>query len=262
MLRKFSQATKDALKNYVYVLSCPDTKRPFYIGKGKGDRVFEHFKDKEKDNKAKREKIKAILKQGKEPVIDILVHGLTEKEAMLVEMAAIDLIGKQNLTNDVRGAEASKRGRDTAENLERRYSGVQLAAEDITENVVLVKINEIYEPDFTPFELYEAVRGYWEMNIERARSVDYVLAVYNGIVLEVYKPYEWLPAGATWRTVKIKDEKRENRIEFVGDIAPQDVRAKYCGKSVVGVFGKYPGAFMYIDKSNNGKYQFDNLEGK
>ncbi|WP_051650401.1 hypothetical protein [Selenomonas sp. AB3002] len=250
MLKKFSQATKEALGNYVYVLSCPDTKKPFYIGRGKGDRVFEHFKEKEGDNKAKREKIDGILKQGKEVDIDILAHGLTEAEAALVEMAAIDLIGKQNLTNDVRGKDAGKRGRESAKNIDSRYSGAKLTEDDITDNVVLVKINELYEPDFAPFEIYEAARGYWEMDIKRAKSVDYVLAVCNGIVLEAYKPTEWLPAGTTWRTIKMENENLTNRVEFVGNVAPQEVHDKYCGKSVVELFGKYPGSFKYVDKRN------------
>ena len=42
MIKNFSHNTKEALKYYVYVYSDPDTKEPFYVGKGKGNRVIKH----------------------------------------------------------------------------------------------------------------------------------------------------------------------------------------------------------------------------
>lgn len=45
MIKSFSSKTKEALKYYVYVYSDPDTKEPFYVGKGKGNRAFQHLDD-------------------------------------------------------------------------------------------------------------------------------------------------------------------------------------------------------------------------
>ena len=51
MMKKFAMKTKEALGYYVYVYSDPDTHKPFYVGKGKGDRVFNHLSDQsESDN--------------------------------------------------------------------------------------------------------------------------------------------------------------------------------------------------------------------
>ena len=95
--KEFSQNTIKNLGYYVYIYSDPDTKQPFYIGKGKGNRCFNHlFQDNDSEKVAK---IQEILKNGKEPIIEILVHGVDEETALKVEAAAIDLIGIDNLTN-------------------------------------------------------------------------------------------------------------------------------------------------------------------
>ena len=41
--REFSSNTINNLGYYVYIYSDPDTKVPFYIGKGKGNRCFNHL---------------------------------------------------------------------------------------------------------------------------------------------------------------------------------------------------------------------------
>ena len=43
MIKNFSPNTINSLEHYVYVYSDPDTKEPFYVGKGKGNRVFTHL---------------------------------------------------------------------------------------------------------------------------------------------------------------------------------------------------------------------------
>lgn len=83
--REFSTKTIDKLGYYVYIYSDPDTKVPFYIGKGKGNRCFNHlFQENDSEKVAK---IQEILKKGKEPIIEILVHGVDEETAIKVEAA-------------------------------------------------------------------------------------------------------------------------------------------------------------------------------
>lgn len=95
-----TQDIANTLKCYVYVYTDPRNGESFYIGKGKGNRVFAHLDDPADTDKTAT--IRAIRESGAEPQIDILRYGLTEAEVCLVEASAIDLVGLPSLTNKVR----------------------------------------------------------------------------------------------------------------------------------------------------------------
>ena len=235
----FSKKTIDSLKYYVYVYSDPDTRKPFYVGKGKGNRVFSHLHyDNDSDKVAY---IKELQSKGKNPLIEILVHGVDENTALKVEAAAIDLIGIENLTNIQRGHHSGEYGKIEVSLIESRYNYDSLSLDDFEDDVVLIKINKVYRNDMSPHELYEATRGYWRVNIDNARKAKYAIAVYYGMILEVYKIIDWYPAFSTMmnRTIDESDKTLlKNRYEFIGNIASEDVRKRYRNKSVSSVFEK------------------------
>lgn len=108
----------------------------------------------------------------------------------------------------------------------------------VTDPALLIRIAKLYRPDFTPEQLYEAVRGVWRLG-ERRENVKLVLAVANGVVLEVFTVQRWHPAGSTkYHTRPPKDTTVEGRWEFSGVAAPASVRAKYVGKSVQHYFDR------------------------
>ena len=236
MIHNFSNKTIEALGYYVYVYSDPDTKKPFYVGKGKGNRAFNHLIDQSESDKVK--KLAEIKAQGKEPLIEILVHGLDEKTALKVEAAAIDLIGIDHLTNQQRGHGSSTYGKIEVSTLEARYVCEELSLEDIKHNVILIRINNLYRNDMTPLELYEATRGYWKVNPKHAEKADYVFSVYDGMVMEVYQPIQWFHGLSTFSTRQelVSEERCKSRYEFVGRIADAGIRDLYVGKSVAGIF--------------------------
>lgn len=106
----FSAPAIEKLGYYVYLYINPTDGKIFYVGKGKGNRAFQHLTDETEHDKNK--KIKEIREQGKEPIIEILIHGLEDEEiALKIEAGAIDLLGINNLTNKVRGWGSSIVGR-------------------------------------------------------------------------------------------------------------------------------------------------------
>lgn len=237
MITSFSKKTIEELGYYVYVYSDPDTHKPFYVGKGKGNRVFDHLFLEDESKKVAY--IKSLILNGKEPIIEILVHGVDEETAFKVEAAAIDLIGIENLTNQQRGHHSSVYGKIEVSLLESRYNCEELDIKDFQESVMLIRINKLYHNEMTPYELYEITRAYWRVNLEQAKKVRYALAVYYGMVLEVYEIAEWLPAFSTMMNHRVDNsEELKNRYEFVGRISSDDIRNKYKDKSVANIFSK------------------------
>jgi hypothetical protein len=102
----------------------------------------------------------------------------------------------------------------------------------IDEKVILVRINKLYHESMTPEEMYEATRGVWKVS-DRRYKADYAFTVFQGEIKEVYKINSWLPAGtSSYATRPRSDVDVEGRWEFDGELAEEDVRKKYIGKSV------------------------------
>jgi len=80
--RKFSTKAKEQLRSYVYLYIDPRDNKPFYVGKGKGNRCHSHMRARRGE---RADRIGELRKLGLRPRIDILKYGLTENEALLVE---------------------------------------------------------------------------------------------------------------------------------------------------------------------------------
>jgi uncharacterized protein len=119
----------------------------------------------------------------------------------------------------------------------------------ISHRVILIRIPVLYRPDMNATELYEATRGVWALNGRRARRAEYVFAVTDQRVREVYKPDRWEPAGSTPYQFRSQDAmRRPGRWEFLGALADSETRERYRGLSLAGMFR--PGAsnpIMYVN---------------
>ncbi|MEK5037066.1 LEM-3-like GIY-YIG domain-containing protein [Sporosarcina sp. FSL K6-3457] len=226
MIKQFSKEVINKLKYYVYIYSDPETDEIFYVGKGIGNRVFSHLTDT--DDTEKSRFISRILDRGQEPKIEMLIHGLEDEHTSLkVEAAIIDLIGKEKLTNRVRGWQSGIFGRVEVNQLISHYEREKVY---IDEPAILIRINRLFRYDMTDIELYDATRGVWKIGENREKA-KYALAVFDGIVHEVYEVIAWFQAGSTFNTRGSLDEDKK-RWEFVGKKAEESIRSKYIRKSV------------------------------
>lgn len=250
MTTGFSASESEKLGYYVYLYSDPRNDRPFYVGKGRGNRAFAHLNDASVSAKVAR--IKEIRAEGIEPRIEILAFGLDEVTAFKVEAAAIDLIGFENLTNAVLGRGARQFGRMGVDEVHARLGSEPVDRFD--DECILIKLNNTYADAVkrSVIDLYDATRGTWKLSIDRARRAKFALAVFGGVVREVYEIAEWLPAGSTIYVDPNRDLMAPGRFEFVGRVAPEPVRKRYRWKSVAHLYK--PGAanpIMYAGPANS-----------
>ena len=228
-----TSAIAAVLKCYVYAYIDPRTGDIFYIGRGQGNRLFSHLEDRSETEKTA--KIADIRKDGEEPRIDILRYGLIESEAALVEAAAIDLLGLSKLTNRIAGHHYKSFGRIGSQEV---IAMLRAKPVNVRHKAILITINKLYRSDMTAEELYEATRGIWRVGSKRDQ-VEYGMAVYQGIVHEVYKIQQWFPAGTLgYQTRDVAGFKASGRWEFEGTVAI-DIRDEYVGNSV-GMGGQNP----------------------
>ncbi len=97
----------------------------------------------------------------------------------------------------------------------------------------------------TKQELYETTRGIWVVGETRRNKVEFALALFQGIVLEVYRIKQWYPAGTLkYKTRDTSHFKNSGRWEFSGSIAT-DIRDEYIGFSV-GKAGQNPIRYVNI----------------
>ena len=90
----FDERTQQALGYYVYMLIDPLSNKPFYVGKGVNNRVFDHIKYAIDNPNVSTEKCDTIRQIGAENVKHVIVtHGLaTEEEAYRIESVVIDVL--------------------------------------------------------------------------------------------------------------------------------------------------------------------------
>jgi hypothetical protein len=91
---------KERSDYYVYVYIDSRNYEEFYYGKGCGSRKDAHLEDDGDSENAER--IRAIRKEGEEPVIRVIAKGLSETEALLIETTLIWKQGRY-LTNLAQG---------------------------------------------------------------------------------------------------------------------------------------------------------------
>jgi hypothetical protein len=103
---------------------------------------------------------------------------------------------------------------------------------EIRHRVILLNIAQRYPRVSTAQELCESTRGAWIVGTRREKA-EYAMAVFRGVVKEVYRIRCWHPAGTLhYETRPRSDFADKRRWEFDGKVAEEPVRRQYVGKYV------------------------------
>jgi len=120
-----------------------------------------------------------------------------------------------------------------------------MEAIEIKEPAILIRLNKTFKPKMDRNVLFDYTRGRWKVKTERAGKAKYGIAVYKGVVQEVYEIEKWHKAGTTESSRKPSDrpdlnstKSLEGRYEFTGKLASEEIRKKYNQKSVKHYFAK------------------------
>ena len=234
-MEKFSEHLHDKIGYYVYFLIDPRNNKIFYVGKGHGNRVFDHAKGAIKGNDPvhpeKNELIREIINSGKEVIPMIARWNLTEKEAYILESILIDIFtsdlmqGYSNMTMQVKGHDSSTFGLQSPKAVEEKLTRGNIDKKDINHNVIAISIKESLEGP----SLYERIRGNWNMSIERAKKADYVFAVRDGVIIGIFNPEKWESVTAD----EGKRDVKRNWIRFTGkEVEDEGIIEKYLHKKL------------------------------
>ena len=183
IINAFNQQTIESLAYYVYALIDPRDNRIFYIGKGKGNRIFQHAKDALdcNDQSLKLDIIRSILREGKQVGLYILRHNLTEDTAYVVESVLIDLLtyrkfNKTNiLANIVAGHHQWDEGIKDVDEIDSIYNCMKIEVKQ-RDTLLLVSLNKSFDQAkadgvYRRIDIYEATRKYWKIGKGVVRSV-------------------------------------------------------------------------------------------
>jgi hypothetical protein len=238
----FPEEVVSQLGAYVYRLIDPRNGETFYVGKGRGNRVFSHIRAEqglegdEFDNKLKR--IRDIRLAGLEVAHVIHRHGMDDDTASEVEAALIDAY--PGLTNIAGGEGSDDYGPMHAREIIQRYSFEPAV---FHHKAILITVNRTASET----SLYEATRYAWKISRKRAEQAEVVLPVVRGVIVGAFVADRWLeatPANFPGR------EAVPGRLGFVGHEAPGEWKALYIRKRV-------PEQYRKLGAANPIKYTWD-----
>jgi hypothetical protein len=236
--KSFTPRVADKLGHYVYCLIDPRTKKTFYVGKGQGDRMFNHangvLKDAEKNPllekplSLKMDTIKAIKKAGREVEYIIHRHQIPKDAIYHVEAAVIDayLDLSDGLSNINKGYKSNKFGPLTVDKVEQEYGLKEMTIRP-NDKLLLIKVPQLKD-NYSEKDLREKVQYAWQIDKNKVKKVDYIIAVKNNVALGVFTTKDgW--KRVTKEDYPEADEKTLKRHTFDAVWADDEVVTHYCG---------------------------------
>lgn len=197
-LQAFNAMIANKLAYYVYALADPRSggalqDQIFYVGKGKGDRCFNHAALARSIGEAplaeKEHKlgiIQDIRQSGHAVQVLVVRHGLSEEEALALEAVLIPLIGS---TNKAAGHGSANLWLNTAQIAQLYDRPIQRRdVQAFHGNLLFVSLNR-QDTDALLQDnvaMASATLGDWNLGAARSRLVDCIVGVKHGLVVSIY----------------------------------------------------------------------------
>ena len=188
---RFSDHICEKLGHYVYRLMDPRDGTTFYVGRGQGNRVFDHAAgkqapaDSENGDSLKLKTVSEIRNAGLEVQHVIHRHGTDEAAAREVEAALIDAY--PGLTNVQPGYD-DQRGVMHAAEVVIEY---EAPIAEASHKLLLINVNRSVSEHHN---LLDALPFAWKIDPHKAALAEYVLGVRRGLIIGAFIADKWLPA--------------------------------------------------------------------
>jgi hypothetical protein len=242
-ISEFPTEVIDQMGYYVYRLIDPRNGETFYVGKGKGNRVFQHIKcalsaDDSDELNDKLQTIREINNSGLDVIHVIHRHGLDKGNVLEVEAALIDAY--TGITNIMGGHGSNEYGPMNAYEVINKYAAEEVIFEH---KVLMITINR----SINNTSVYDATRFAWRIDKNKAERADLVFGVEKGIVVGVFVAEEW--KKATPHQFPEFNKYVNGRWGFSGQEADSNIKEMYLRKRI-------PDSYRKKGASNPIKYSY------
>ena len=248
----FSTEAAKALEYYVYRLIDPRDGQTFYVGKGSGNRVFDHAAQQleisndldidEDDSSLKLRAIGEIRAAGLEVIHVIHRHGMDEATSYEVEAALIDAY--PGLSNIAGGHGNGDFGCAHVKQLEQKYNAKPAP---IDQRFIAVNVSRSIEE--CGGDYYIAARYAWRISEWRRKMGAPVAAYQNGIIRAVFEIQKdgWLPADdPEFKAHRAYGKLTPNRWGFVSYKTSEEARNRYVGKRLPDSKRSYGSPLLFL----------------